>query len=186
MQLCLVGRFVRIVDSGESLDLAGTRFLIKSLGVAFLGHVQRRIDVDLEERKAGIVVQLAHEIAISAIGADEAGDGDDPRLGEELGHLADAANVLSTVLSGEAEVLVQAVADVVAVESIGVLALLQEHLLQGDGDRALARGGETRHPQRHALLLHVLVALGRRDFAFVPGDVRCDLLSHGWFLVVRR
>jgi len=35
-QFRLQGRFIRVVDAGETLELAGTRFLVKPLGVALL------------------------------------------------------------------------------------------------------------------------------------------------------
>ena len=49
----------------------------------------------------------------------------DPGLDEELRHLADAADVLDPVGIGEAEILVEAVAHIVAVEQHGVVAGLR-------------------------------------------------------------
>ena len=54
----------------------------------------------------------------------------DAGVGEELGHLADAADVLGAVLGGEAEVLVEAVADVVAVEHVGQVPALDQGVLE--------------------------------------------------------
>ena len=45
---------------------------------------------------------------------------DQPGIGHQLRHLADAADVLDPIGLGEAQILVQAVADVVAVEQDGV------------------------------------------------------------------
>ena len=53
----------------------------------------------------------------SSVWTDERGDTDDAAISEELGHLSDTADVLLTVLLGEAEVLVQAVTDVVSVKT---------------------------------------------------------------------
>ena len=83
-------------------------------------------------------MQGADVVAVLAIGADEAGHGDDAGVGEQLGDLADAADVLFAVGGGEAEVLVQAVADVVAVENVGQVAALHQGVLQGEGESALA------------------------------------------------
>ena len=47
---------------------------------------------------------------------------DEPGVDHQLGHLGDAADVLDAVGLGEAEVLVQPMADVVAVEEVGVAA----------------------------------------------------------------
>ena len=49
-----------------------------------------------------------------------------PGIDHQLRHLGDAADVLDAVLVGEAEVLVQAVAHVVAVEQVGVPAHRQQ------------------------------------------------------------
>ena len=62
-----------------------------------------------------------------------------PGVDEQLGHLAHAADVLHPVGVGEAEVAVQAVADVVAVEQEGAHALLVQLALDQVGDGRLAR-----------------------------------------------
>ena len=56
----------------------------------------------------------------------------------ELGDLADPADVLLPVLGAEAQVAVQAVADVVAVQQRRQPAVGCESMLQRDGNRALA------------------------------------------------
>ena len=73
---------------------------------------------------------------------------DDAGVGEQLGDLADAADVLLAVGGGEAEVLVQAVADVVAVEHVGELAALHQGVLEREGDGALAGAGQAGEPER--------------------------------------
>jgi len=83
-------------------------------------------------------VQLASGIAVGDVGRDEGGDGEGGRGGEELGDLADATDVLVAVLLAEAEVLVQAHADVVAVKPEGALAELEDGRLERDAERALA------------------------------------------------
>ena len=55
-----------------------------------------------------------------------------------LRDLGDAADVLDPVGVGEAEVAVEAVADVVAVEQVGVAAARVQLLLDEVGDRRLA------------------------------------------------
>lgn len=85
-------------------------------------------------------------------------------------YLADASYVLVAVLVGEAEVLVEAEAHVVAVKTVGGEPEVQEVLLERRGHRRLARGREAGEPQREALLLAQVVALGARE-GRVPGDV---------------
>jgi hypothetical protein len=60
-------------------------------------------------------VQLARGVPVLAVGRDEGGNGDGVGVGEELGNFRDAADVLVAVGLAEAEVFVQAEADVVAV-----------------------------------------------------------------------
>lgn len=85
-------------------------------------------------------------------------------------YLSDTADVLVPVLFGEPEVLVQAEAHIVAVQSVAGQALLEEVLLEGGGDGRLARGGQTGEPDGAALLLAEFAALLAGE-AGVPGDV---------------
>lgn len=84
-------------------------------------------------------MQLAGSVTVLAVRRNERGDSDGAAVSEELGHLRNAADVLVAVGFAEAEVLVQAEPDVVAVETVGVHAALAEELvLQLDGDGGLA------------------------------------------------
>lgn len=85
-------------------------------------------------------------------------------------YLSYPADVLVAVLLGEAEILVQAEAHVVAVETVGGVAKVQQVLLKGSRDGGLARGGEAGEPEGEALLLAELAALLARETG-VPGDV---------------
>lgn len=85
-------------------------------------------------------------------------------------YLAYPADVLVAVLLGEAEVLVQAEADVVAVQAVGGVAEVEQVLLKSGGDGRLARGRQTGEPEGEALLLAVLAALLASETG-VPGDV---------------
>lgn len=163
-------------DAGELLDLAGAGLLVEALGVALLSHLEGHIDVDLDKRN-GLVAVLARlrmqrpgQITVGAVRRDEGGDCDGGGVGEQLGDLADAADVLVAVLLGEAQVLVEAEADVVAVEAVGDQAEVQQVLLERGGDGGLARRREARQPDREAALAARLVALAARE-GRVPGDV---------------
>jgi hypothetical protein len=73
------GRLVRIIDAGEALDLAGARLGVEALRVAGLRDGERRIDMHLEERDASLRMARADAIAIGAVRADHADDGDQER-----------------------------------------------------------------------------------------------------------
>jgi len=104
----------------NTLDLAGNGLLVEALGVALLDDVERGIGKDLDKGQASVHVQHACSVAVGAKRADERGDGDGGGVGKQLGHLADAADVLGAVGVREAQVLVQAKANVVAVEAVRV------------------------------------------------------------------
>ena len=80
----------------------------------------RRIDEDLDELARA--QQLARHAPLGAERRDEGDQHDQAGIDEQLGRLADAADVLHPVGIGEAEIAVEAVADIVAVEQIGVAA----------------------------------------------------------------
>ena len=67
-----------------------------------------------------------------------------PGIDEQLRRFRHAADVLDAVGIGEAEIVVEAVADIVAVEQVGVAALAEQPLLDEIGDRRFARAREAR------------------------------------------
>ena len=115
-------------------------------------------------------MQLAGQRAVRAVRADEAGDGDAAAVGEQLGHLGDAADVLRAVGGREAQVGVEPEADVVAVEAVGGEGDGEQVLLEGGGDGGFARGGEAREPDCEAGLVPEVGAL-RVGEGGVPGYV---------------
>ncbi len=80
----------------------------------------RRIDEDLDE--LALAHQLARHAPLGAEGRDEGHQHDQAGIHEQLGGLAHAADILHPVGIGEAQIPVEAVADIVAVQQIGVLA----------------------------------------------------------------
>ena len=86
-------------------------------------------------------MQSPRGVPVLDVRRDERGDGDGGAVGEELGDLCDAADVLVAVLFAETQVLVQAEADVVAVQAVGGDAAGAEELaLKFDGDGGFAGG----------------------------------------------
>ena len=85
-------------------------------------------------------------------------------------HLGNTADVFVAVFFRETEVLVQPKADIITVESVRGQADVKQMLLQGRGDRGLARGREAREPDCEPALSAQLVALvaGERG---VPSDI---------------
>src|SRR5262249_21153108 len=94
------------------------------------------------------------------------------------GHLADAADVLLAVGGAEAEVLVQPVADVVAVQHVSEATRLDEGVFESERRSALARAGQSGEPERGGRVLQQRRPLLRRDMALMPGNVGRLALAH--------
>ncbi len=128
------GGFVGVVDAGEAFDLACSCFFVEAFGIAGLADFYWGVDEDFEEGEACVLVDFSDLVAVGLVRGDEAGDGDEACVGEEFGDFADSSDVFYSVVGGEGEVVVEAVADVVAVESVGEVAGLYECVFEGDGD----------------------------------------------------
>jgi len=74
---------------------------------------------------------------------NETGDAHQPSVGEQPGHLCNTADVLLAVYGGEAQVLVQAVANVVSVQRVAGNRVGHEKLLQGKADGRLSGTRQT-------------------------------------------
>lgn len=85
-------------------------------------------------------------------------------------YLSNAADILVAVFLREAQVLVQAEANIVAVEPVGGKADMKQVLLKGSGNGRLSRGRETREPNSKAALATELVSLMARE-RWMPGNV---------------
>lgn len=94
------------------------------------------------------------------------------RRGEGVGcaYLSNATDVLVPVLLGEAEILVQTEAHIVAVQAVACKALLEQVLLQRSRNGRLSGRRQAGEPDGGALLLAELVALLAGETR-VPGDV---------------
>lgn len=89
VDLWVLGCLVRARDTSELWDLASTGKLVKTLGVAGLGNLERQVDKDFDELERRVVtldfgVQLARGGAVGGKGRDEGCDGDGGGVGEEL------------------------------------------------------------------------------------------------------
>src|SRR4051794_23858666 len=89
------------------------------------------------------------------------------------------ADVLRAVGGAEAEVAVEAVAEVVAVEPVGGDAVGDEALLQRRGHRRLPRARQAGHPDRRAALAEQRPTLLAIDRARLPDDVRATAPAEG-------
>ena len=129
-QLASLGRFVRRGNTREIRDLAGPRLLVQPLGVAPLAGREIGLDEDFVEfpRCHG-----PRPLAVRAVGRDERADDDEPGFGEQRRDLAHATDVLGPVVGAEAEIRVEPMTQIVAVQDVGLIAPIEQMTLELDG-----------------------------------------------------
>src|SRR5215213_5547110 len=162
---------VDVADAREPGQLAGAGAGVEPLRVAALALGQRRRDPHLEERDAGRLVDRAGRGTVAPVGGDQRGERHDARLGEQGGGVGGAADVLRPVLDAEAEIPVETVPEVVAVQPQRGPTRADEQRLELDGQRRLARRGQAREPDGGAPEAERGGAVGGRDRAVVPARV---------------
>jgi hypothetical protein len=179
VNLWLQWLLVRRTDSRELWNLALPRLLIQSFRVPLLGHFYRNINPHLDKGHPTFtarplrLVQRPCLIAISPVRADERRDGDGAAISKQLGNLSDTPDVLSPIVGAKSEVLVEAEADVVSIEAVGiqVVRLAEEGLFECDGDGGFAGGGEACEPDGETGLFAQAGADGSREGRWVEGYV---------------
>ncbi len=142
---------VLLADAGHVGQRARLGLGVQALGVANRAHLDGSIDEHLEE--IPVVEDLAGGPAICPERRDEGHDDHKPGFEHEFSGLGHAADILRSVLRGEAKVLVDAGANVVTIKHEGVHAKCEEAPLEGVGDRRLARSGQTRQPDHARRLM---------------------------------
>src|SRR6056297_2887133 len=172
----LVGR----IDAGEVADDAGPGLGVQPLGVSRFAHVQRGVDVDLDE--LAVFHQLAHHRAVGAKRRDERGQHHQAGVGHQACNLADASNVFDPIVVAEAQIPVQPVAHVVAVQQVAVVASLEKRLFKRVGYSRFAGAGESGEPEHGRFLRLLLGARALIDGLRMPSDVAGligQLVGHG-------
>ena len=163
---CL-GRFVGSIDPGEAGELSRPGLREQSFGVAVLAHVSGSVDEDLEIAKPSGSMVRSHSLAVCTIRGDERDHSDHSGVGKQSGHLSHSTHVLGPIGRLEAQIGIQAVPEVVAVEQIGRSASFYESTLYLYCNRGLPRSGQTGQPHRRAQDAP-LASIHRRG---VPRDV---------------
>src|SRR6059036_2970845 len=96
------GRLIWGRDAGEIFQLSGARPGIKSFGIAALAHLNRRIDVNLDELLWPH--DTADDLPIGTIRRDERGDANKPGIGKQPRYFAHSTDVFLSIFGGEPEV----------------------------------------------------------------------------------
>lgn len=79
-------------------------------------------------------MQLPRQVAVLLRRTDKARNSNSAAIGEQERHFGYTADVLFAGCGGEAKVLVEAEADIVAIKAVGGIVVVEEVLLEGGGD----------------------------------------------------
>src|SRR5690554_3038240 len=156
-------------NAGEVLDLPCPRFLIQAFRVPVFASVQRGVHEHLDELAGG--EQVAYQAAVAGEGADEGAENDQAGIGEQLAHLANAADIFYPVVVGEAQILAQAMAHVVAVQQEGVITPIMQGNVHGVGDGGFATAAQAGEPEQAGLLVFVTGAVRAGNFVVMPNNI---------------
>jgi len=86
-------------------------------------------------------VHFSHPVAIGGVRRDQSDDSDDAGIGEQACHMSAAASILAPCRPAEAEVPVEPVSQVVAVEQVTGTTLRDEAFLNTGTDGGVASAG---------------------------------------------
>ena len=114
-QLWLLWRLIRLVDPGETANLAACGLGIQPLAITLLAGFDRGRNVDFDEA-AERRDHVAHILAGLRIGCDRRTDRDATVLGDLAGDIADAQDIDVAVLLAEPEFRRQVLAHQIAVQ----------------------------------------------------------------------
>mmetsp|Transcript_28641 Transcript_28641/g.80666 ORF Transcript_28641/g.80666 Transcript_28641/m.80666 type:complete len:229 (-) Transcript_28641:136-822(-) len=165
VQRLLIG----VINTCEPLDLARTSGFVQPLGITGLAN----LDGDLHENLNEVLVSQPGPdiVTVCTVRRDEADQGDSAILSEQLGNLANAADVLLSVLRSEAQVLVEPMANVVAVQIDCELAQFGKGVLEGARDGAFTAARKPGEPEHTTLLVQESLLVLACNHALVPLDV---------------
>lgn len=167
-EVSVLGSLVRVVDTGETLDLTTTSLGVDATLVGLLTVLEGSVDVDQEERATQVRDGLTGSLARVFVGSDGGGDDGRTSAGEFASDERDTLDVGVAVFAAEAEFGRQLVADgVTQQQGDGTTTLLVEGDLQSTGDGVLAgvhvtgqEDGETLQSTRRAGLAQNLDNFG--------------------------
>lgn len=152
MDLGVDGGLIGGRDASKLLDLTSLGLFVQTLGITLFNYRQGCVRIHLHKWNSCLVVQLPGCITVGNVWADKGRNCNLRRVGKELRHLGNAANVLCPGLGAKSEILVQTEADVVAVETIGGNLERYQVLLQSRGKSRLSGCRQTSEPDCQALI----------------------------------
>src|SRR5450759_2149051 len=143
-------RLVRVVHPGQAAQLAGALPGVETLDVAVAADLGRRAHVHLHERRPAVFVLSAHGRPRPGVRRHDRDQHQDAVAGQQVGDVADPADVLVPVGAAEAEVSAEVGADGVAVEHLHPPAGGAQAAGRSQRDGGLASAGQAGQPDSGA------------------------------------
>ena len=128
--------FVGAVDAGHIGNEAGSRFFIETFRVSGLAHLQRGVDVNLDETVRSDEVSC--HVTLCPKWRNKGGHHNQAGIEHELRDLGDSADVFDTVRIAKPKVAAQAGPDVVTIKNISMLAGPVKGLIKDVGQGGFA------------------------------------------------
>lgn len=144
--------------------MAGSGFFVEPLHIPLFADLQRRADIDLD--KAFFPNKFAGHLPLPLERGDKCRHDNKTGIHHQFGYFGNAADILHAVGVGEAEVFVEALANVVAVQDISAIAACMQLHFQSVSQRRFTRAGEAGKPDHLALVAVVF-------FAILAGQAEC-------------
>ena len=114
---------------------------------------------------------FAGHFAVVTIGRNKCGNRDHPGLIEQTRYFGDAADVLLAFFGGEAEIAIQAVTDIVAIEDETKFAVGDELFFEFLGDGRFAGTAQPGQPDGHAALAEDFLPVGHGHGGLFAHDI---------------
>lgn len=156
-EIWIFGGFIGVVNARKTLDESCSGFLVQAFYIAGFAYFNGGIDVYFDEIFSANngACQIAHFPA----GADERVDANDPGMEVKFGNFSNAPDVFQAVFRAKAQVVVDAKADVVAIEYLRKVSFFKQQAFEVFGNGAFSRTRQTRQPQYLTPLVQACFAL---------------------------
>lgn len=126
VKVWVLGSLVWVSDSSEVLDLTSSCLLVETLNISIFAHLKRSTNEAFVEGNVVFLMDFLGVVSVLGVGRDESDEADLAGEGEKLGHLRDSSNVLCSVLSSEAKVLVETSTDDISIEDEALVFVSEE------------------------------------------------------------
>lgn len=135
---------------------AGTCFPVQAFRVPAFALIQWRIHEYLH--KFALLEQAARKFALALERRDDAYQDNQPRIDHQVRHFGHTSHVFDARLWCKAQIAIETMPQIIAIEQIGVIPQSAQAALQKVGDRRLASTGQPGEPKTLRLLAFTLRA----------------------------